>query len=348
MSNSAFQAGRRGLLALLVLGAGPFAQAEEATGAPPPEASASKGGFLFWGAEPTYVETAPKRGFHLFLRPMQKNPEAQWAQVQALEQAGKTRAAAKQALALRIWWPNSPEAPQAQMLHARLMERRHHLQDAFDSYQYLIEHYAGRFEFNAVLERQLQIAKTLMDRKKGRFLFFPGYVAPEQAVPLFEKIVASAPEGSGAAEALYLTGAANERVYEYDKAIEAYFSVLNRFPNSEFAPKAAYAQARCHVRVADDSPNDTRALETARAACQLFLQRHPDSADRAAIEADLARLRSRQAANAYELARYYDRILRKPQAALIEYRNFVALFPNDARTPAAKLRIAELSPAQEN
>lgn len=348
MSNSAFQAVRRGFLALLVLGAGPFAHAEEPPGAPPPAPPASKGGFLFWGAEPPYVETAPKRGFHLFLRPKKKNPEAQWAQVQALERAGKTRAAANQALALRIWWPNSPEAPQAQMRHARLMERRNHLQDAFDSYQYLIEHYAGRFEFNEVLARQLQIAKTLMDRKKGRFLFFPGYNAPEQAVPLFEKIVASAPEGSGAAEALYLTGAANERAYEYDKAIDAYFSVLNRFPDSEFAPQAAFAQARCHVKVSDDSPNDTRALETARAACQLFLQRHPAAADRAAIEADLARLRDRQAANAYERARYYDRILRKPQAALIEYRNFVALFPGDERTPTAKLRIEELNPATEN
>ncbi len=348
MSKAIFQAVRRGFLALLLLGAGARASTAEPAAEPAPDTTASKGGFLFWGAEPPYYETAPKRGFHLFLRPGKKSPEAQWAHVQALERAGKTRAAANQALALRLWWPNSPEAPLAQLLHARLLERRNRLREAFDSYQHLVENYAGKFEFNEVLARQLRIAKTLMDHKKGRFLFFPGYSAPEQAIPLFEKIVASAPEGHGAAEASYLTGAAHERVFEYDKAIEAYFSVANRFPDSEFAPKAAFAQARCHVKVSDDAPNDNRALETARAACLLYLQRHPEAADRAGVEADLARLRARQAANAFELARYYDRILRKPEAALIEYRNFVALFPEDERTPTANRRIAELNPAKEN
>ena len=53
-----------------------------------------------------------------------------------------------------------------------------------------------------------------MNTKKGKFLFIPGFDAPERAIPLFEKIVASAPEGQHTAEAYYLTGVANERTYE--------------------------------------------------------------------------------------------------------------------------------------
>jgi outer membrane protein assembly factor BamD len=293
-----------------------------------------------------YVETTPKRGFHLFVRPKQKAPEAQWKFVQDLDRFGKTSAASKQALALRIWWPHSPEAPQAQMLYAHLQERRGKLQEAFDAYQFLMEHYVGHFEFNEVIDRQMRIAKTLMDTKKGKFLFMPGFAAPERAVPLFEKIVASAPEGRYAPEAYYLTGVANEKTFEYDKAIEAYFTALNRFPTGEYAEKSAFAQARCHIQVSDDSPNDSRALDTARAACALFLQRYPDSGHRASIEADRARLLDRQIENAYALAHYYDAILRRPSAALIEYKTFVALYPDAAQTPAARLRIEQLSQSQ--
>ena len=303
------------------------------------------------GPAKPYVEKAPGRGFHIFVRPKYKTPEAQWDFAQRLDRAGKWKSAARMALACRIWWPHSPEGPQAQMFYARLMESHGKLQEAFDAYQYLLEHYTGRFEFNEIIDRQMQIAKTLMERKKGKFLFIPGFDAPERAIPLFEKIVASAPEGRHTAEAYYLTGVANDRIYEYDKAIEAFFTALNRFPDSEFAAKSAYAQAQCHIKISNDAPHDNRALATARAACLLFLERYPDSPHRAEIEADLALLRDRQIRIAYDLALYYDRILRKPASALIEYQTFVALFPDAPQTPAARARLAELKqalPAEEN
>ncbi len=308
---------------------------------------AATGAVPAFAAKP-YVETAPARGFHLFNRPKQKTAAAQWEHVQKLDRAGKTRAAANQALALRLFWPHAPEAPQAQLLHARLLERRGRFLDAFDAYQHLVEHYAGRFEFNEVLDRQMALAKTVMDHRRGRFLFLPGFTSPERAIPLFEKIVASAPEGPHAAEAFYLTGVANERIYEYDLAIDAFFTALNRFPDGEFAEKAAYAQAQCQIRISDEAPNDRRALDTARAGCLLFLQRFPDSAHRADVEADLARIRGRQIDQAFALARYYDRILRKPAAALIEYQTFVALYPDAAQAAEARQRLAQLSPPQED
>ena len=143
-----------------------------------------------------------------------------------------------------------------------------------------------------------------------------------------------------------LIGAAHEQVYEYDEAIDAYFTALNRYPDSLFAAQAAHAQARCHVELADDAPNDARALAEAIAACTLFLQRQPDSAHAGEIEASLARLRERQAAAAFARARYYDRILHKPESALIEYRRFAALFPAAPQAAEARARIAQLAPEE--
>jgi len=323
MSKSLVQAVRRGIIALLLLAG---------TGAAVPAARADR----------PYTESEPARGLHLFNRPKKGNPADQWAYVQALDRAGKTRAARRQALSLRLFWPHSPEAPAAQMLHARLLDRRGKLQDAFDAYQYLIKHYPGRFDFREVLDRQMALATELMDRRKGRFLFFPGFDAPERAVPLFEQIASNAPEWPRTAEAYYRIGVARQRVYEYATAIDAFFTTLNRFPDSEFAEPAAFRQAQCHIKLAAESPQDDRALETAIAACDLYLQRYPDTARASEVGATRQRLQDQRAANSYARARYYDRILRNPEAAIIEYRAFIARFPQAKQVPTARQRIQKL------
>ena len=64
--------------------------------------------------------------------------------------------------------------------------------------------------------------------------------------------------------------------------------------------------------------------------------------DKGEIEADLARLRERQTAAAFARARYYDRILHKPESALLEYRSFVSLYPDAPQAAEARARIALL------
>ena len=290
-----------------------------------------------------YVESTPARGFHLFTRPHKKDPTAQWDYVQSLDRANKARAAARQAYALRLFWPYADEAPQAQQFYARSLDRRRHPQQAFDAYQHLVETYPGRFDFNEIIARQMHLATDVMKRRKGKFLFLPGFNAPERAIPLFEKIVQNAPESDFTAEAYYRIGQAHERVYEYSQAIDAYFTALNRFPTSPFAEPAAYGQAICHIRVAQDSPEDNRAVETAIAACDLYLQRYLDMPLSNEIRASRQDLLQRQARNAFARARYYDHILHNPAAALIEYRAFLARHANAEQAAEARRRVKELT-----
>ena len=60
-----------------------------------------------------YVDTLDESHFHLFHRPDFKNPADQWDHVLALAAAGKEKAAAKQAYALRITWPEARHAAEA-------------------------------------------------------------------------------------------------------------------------------------------------------------------------------------------------------------------------------------------
>lgn len=294
-----------------------------------------------------YVEDMPKRGFHLFVRPKKKTAAAQWDYVQSLERSGNLKGASQQALALRLFYPLSDEAPMAQLFHARAEQARGRLESAFEAYDYLVEHFNGRFDFDDVLTQQFEIAKALMTLKKGKFLFLPGFQAPDRAIPYFERIVKAAPEWRHTPEAQYLIGVAYESIYEYANAVSAFTLTENRFPKSEFAEQAAYAKTRCYLTLANDAPNDNRALENARAAKLLFLKKYPDSQFAGQARADVATLRLRQGQNAYERAKYYDQIAKNPKAAILEYETFLEEFSDSPWAEAARVRIQFLQASRK-
>lgn len=88
-------------------------------------------------------------------------------------------------------------------------------------------------------------------------------------------------------------------------------------------------------------------MDTAHAAATLFLKRYPNSDSAPEVENQLHLLRTRQIENAYARARYYDKILRNPTAALMEYKAFVALYPNAEQAPKARARIAKLESSEK-
>ena len=306
------------------------------------------GAALANAANKPYEETIGKRGWTLFLRPAKSNPKDQLAYAKELLRQGELRAATRQFKALSIFWPASPEAAPAQHEYAQLLEKRGHLFKAFDEYEYLIDHYTGQFPYDAVLERQFNIAIILMNRKKGKFLFFPGFSAPERAVPLFEKIIENGPEWSKAPETQYLIGRAYELSGQYELAVVAYMASEYRYPNSPFVEKSSYGKTQCLYLLAQESPNDDQARDEAWAALIMFQNAYPKSENITAIQEYRKTIYRQRAKAAYDKGYYYDRIAKKPKAAIIEYDSLVKLFPDSDWTGLAQIRLAELKKTVEN
>ena len=302
----------------------------------------------FSGAEKPYEETSSKKGWHPFLRAQGDTPAEQLACAGRLEQAGRIKKAMKQYRALVILWPDSAEAPIAQLHYARLLDQRKKYLQAFDEYQFLFDRYTGKFPYNEVLNRQFEIAHMVMNLKKGKFLFLPGFSAPERATPLFEKIITNGPAGPHAAEAQYLIGAAHEANYEYEEAVVAYMATQYRYPDSSSAEKAAFGQVRCYYLLAQEGSHNEEALENAWAAVTLFLNTYPASEDKATAASYRNVLYGQRAKAAYEKAVFYDRFAKKPKAALIAYESMVGLFPNSDWTALAQARIDELKQTVES
>ena len=296
-----------------------------------------------FGSEKPYTETSGKRGWHPFLHPAEKTPSSQLVLADQLLQAGRTKKAMKQYVALTVYWPESKEAASAQYHYAKLWDAKGNPRRAFDEYQRLFDHYPGQFAYDEVLNRQFDIATNIMDHKKGKFLFFPGFSAPERAIPMFQAILTNAPQWEKSAETKYLMGRANELSLEYETAIDDYMTVQNRYPDSRFAEDASFQTAYCYYLLADESPNNEQILDAAWASMTLFLNNYPRSG-KAPVASEYRNTLYRQRAKiAFEKASYYDKVVKRPDSALIAYQSMVRQFPHSDWTGLAQTRIDALS-----
>jgi outer membrane protein assembly factor BamD (BamD/ComL family) len=298
--------------------------------------------------EEVYAEESPRGGFlSWFSRPAQPTPPEQLAYADALHAQGKIKAAGRQYRNLVRAWPGSIEAPVAQRRYAVAFRERGKLRDAFDAYQDLIDQYPGRFPHHEVLQEQFDIAVETMNRRRARFLFIPGFYAPERALEMFQDLLRNGPRWEKAPEVAYTIGFIQEHVGDWELAIVSYMDAMLRFPESSYAERAAYGRARCLVELSDGRPYDMETAEEAWYAMSLFNSTYPDSEHGEEARAAWKRMRNRLAQDQFQVARYYDQIARQPRAALVAYQTLMRRYgagssEESSWTEEARARIESL------
>lgn len=298
-------------------------------------------------AEP-YEETAKTHSWFSLSRPHAKNPADQLAFANELFAQGRLRKAGKQYRALAVTWPGSAEAPEAQIGYAHCLDARGKREDAFDQYQVLMEKFVGRStNYDAVLSRQFEIAVAIGEHRRMAWFGLSGFAAPERSIPFLEKIIQSGPQWEHAADAQLLIGKAYEDSHQEDLAVASYLLCEERYPGTDWARQSALGRARCWYRLSEEGPNDEATLEEAYAASTIFLRRYPNSADTDKVQAFQATLLSRRGNMAYQRAVFYDRVARKPDAALHSYQSFVRSFPTSDHIAEANDRIRALDTKKE-
>lgn len=295
-----------------------------------------------------YVEQQRRESWlsSLFLRPAHADPSNQLAYARSLRNSGRLRGAARAYRALVNTWPAAPEAVAAQLELARLLEERGLWEDAFDAYQQLISRYAGRFDFNEVITRQVNLADHIADRRSLRWLF-GGFSTPERALPLYTQILTNAPNGSGAPAVALKLGQIHEQNGDLAEAIAAYAEVRIRYPDSPEAEEAAARRIECLLRLARRAPNHTAVLDEAWSSIRDFLARYPQSTQTPHIRRRGEEVAERRARIAFESARLYDRPRYSNDVIRTAYERFLSQFPDSTWAPVARRRIAELGGGRE-
>jgi len=260
-------------------------------------------------------EKLDKKSGSIFRRPAKDNPAQQLEYARELEENGHLRRAAKQYDALVHRWHFSEEAPVAQFAYARVLYERKRYERAFKEFQYLMQYFSGLFDFSAVLDDQLRIA--------------------------------NAPNWEKAPEIRLMIGMIYENAKEHEKAVTAYESVFQHHPGTEAAQTAALRQALCLADLSDKSPRDERRCRGALSALASFQAAYPRSEKREETSTRMDTLKPRLEEMYYERACYYDKIEKRPKAAIISYREFIKQFPGSDRSSAIVRRIEELERQQD-
>jgi len=287
-----------------------------------------------------------KKDGSIFRRPAKETPADQLAYARSLEENGRLRRAGNQYDALVHRWHFSEEAPAAQFAYARVLYERRRYERAFKEFQYMMHFYSGLFDFSVVLDYQLRIANHIMGQRWATFGVFPGFEAQERALPLFEAIIANAPNWEKTPAIRLMIGTIYENTGEYIKAVAAFESVFQHHPGSEEAQVAAFRKAICLADLSDKSPRDERRCREALSAWASFLASYPRSENREEASRRMDGLKERLEEMYYQRALYYDAIEKRPVSALIGYREFIKQFPSSERTPAVMQRIETLDRQQ--
>ncbi len=284
-------------------------------------------------------------------RPAEATPDTQLAWINELKAGGHTIRASKACLALVNAWPESPQAPVAQLTYCRLLEQRGKPAKAFDEYQFLVQAYAGFFPYDEVMERMYSIADGIATRDRY-FLFFK-FKTPEEAIPLFEKLIRDGTQWKRASELQFRIARIYEKTKQYDMAVEAYGIYHQRYPVSPLAEQALFSQGRCCYEYSRENPVALDLRENAVAVLQGFLDWYPYSDMAADARTYLDELQRDLAGGLYSQAELYEKTARfnsdQPVrndslvAARIGYERVIDEFPSSTWAEQAHVRIAEIN-----
>lgn len=270
-----------------------------------------------------------------------KTPTAALDEAATILEKGKTKQAIRHLTRVAVKWPESPQARIALKTMAELQESKNP-EKAFITYQILIDRYAGKFDFEEVLEKQMDIAGGIQSEKSMGARLIPGLHNQAKAIPYYQQIISNAPAWDRSAEAQYIIGVIYQSDKDFYDATESYRRVLEEYPNSAFIERAMFYQAECYYKIATGRSTE-RQVENAYVYLGRFLDNYDGSEFTPTAFEYKSEVYDKLAEAAFEVAVYYDTRTKRQDSALVSYREFVNRFPAAKQVALANQRIRELS-----
>lgn len=264
--------------------------------------------------------------------------ETELAEAERLREAGRWRAAGRRYRAVVANWHESPAAVTAQQRLAEMLEQRQRHEQAFYEYQYLIDHYIGRFPFLAVLERQYDLAMQAAERASDGFF---GWRSVDGPLAMLEKVLDNAPRWERAPSVKARIGKLQEEDGAYELALNTYSRLQQRYPGTPEAAAAAFREVRAMIRLSRRHPHDEALATEALARLRNYRARVPE-AERERVEPYVEEIEKRVIGFWRERANLYDHIQNRPRAALIVYEEWLSRFPDMEDADQIRERIETL------
>jgi outer membrane protein assembly factor BamD len=265
-----------------------------------------------------------------------------YARAQALEKEGNLKGAIKTYRTLVRRYSHDTLASGSIYRAGQLQEQINQPLKAAQSYIVLVEKFPKSDKFEPSIESLFRIGEVLLAGRKVKILGIPFKASMDQAVKIFEGIVAVAPYGKYAARAQFNVGRAHEKEGANEAAILAYQAVVEKFPNDPLAVDAQYQIGYIYAKASSNGATyDPAAITKAKTGFEDFLYRHPHSEKAAQARENLKKIDHQQTTTSYDIARFYDK-QKRYRAAVIYYNDVIRQQPDSVEGDKAKKRISQL------
>jgi outer membrane protein assembly factor BamD len=214
---------------------------------------------------------------------------------------------------------------------------------AFKEYQQLIEKHPNTPYFDAVLQREFEIANLFAAGERQRVWGVRFFPTPEKAIEIYNQIVKNGPYSAIAPESQLRIGLVYEKQKDYLSAVHAYEKLLERYPNDPHAEAAQFQIGYAYKQESARAEYDQDLANKSIAAFQDFLVRFPNSDKVPAANEYLASMKAEQSKGLFLVAKFYEK-RKNYKAALIYYNEVIAQNPQSDWANQAKEKVAKLAP----
>jgi len=206
---------------------------------------------------------------------------------------------------------------------------------AYEYYEELMEEYSGTLRVQQVAAREFMIGKKLMVIPQG-FRWKSWRLA--RAAEVLGKVIEHNPSGRFADEAQLLIGDCHFETGAYDEAYDAYQAVIEDYPQSKWAPMAQFKSGLARFRQAELTEDKGEILLQCSRALEVYLRSSPTGVLAGEARDMLGRVRSREAALQWNIAKLYERT-DKPRAAAFVLEQLTRDYSDTAWAPLARERL---------
>ena len=253
-------------------------------------------------------------------------------------------------------WPLSDYAPRAQYLVGRCLEVRGWDEAAFNSYQNIIKKYPNSDSYEEVLWRQYEISNRFLGGEFFRIFwnYLPLYPSMDDTAKLFGKVVDNGPYSDVAPHAQLGIGAAREKQKNYEDAVKAYGTAVDRYHNQPvIASYALFREGICYQKQAVMAGYDQGTAAQAIASFTDFVTFYPDDKRVTQAQKAIATLKAEQVRSSFQIAQFYENsktlsASQRHSGAVVYYNEVLQLDPNSPYAAQARQRIEALKPLMQN
>lgn len=246
-------------------------------------------------------------------------------------------------------FPSSPFAQETSYLMGYSYYKLGHLELANQMLGAYLTHFANHNHFEEAIEIKFQIAEAFANGARkplfGSHKMPKWLSAKEDAVAIFDEVIASIPHSDLAAKSLLSKGIVQAEIEDFKPAIDTLQTLIRRFPKTEKAAEAFLQINKIYLDECKKSSLDLDILDLAQVNLRKFKLAFPREPRIAEAEKYFVETEGLFANNLLETARFYERTKKIP-ASKIYYKRVIGKYPHSEAAKLARQRLDEMESAR--